>query len=53
MKTFKALTGCSAILNTSFNVMGEPIVCTPSDAIATFKKSGLDYLVIGNFIVKK
>lgn len=53
LKTFKALTGCSAILNTSFNVMGEPIVCTPSDAIATFKKSDLDYLVIGNFIVKK
>ncbi len=53
LKTFKALTGCPAILNTSFNVMGEPIVCTPSDAIATFKKSGLDYLVIGNFIVKK
>lgn len=53
LKTFKALTGCPAILNTSFNVMGEPIVCTPSDAIATFKKSGLDYLVIGNFIVNK
>lgn len=53
LKTFKALTGCPAILNTSFNVMGEPIVCTPSDAIATFKKSGLDYLVIDNFIVKK
>lgn len=53
LKTFQALTGCPAILNTSFNVMGEPIVCTPSDAIATFKKSGLDYLVIGNFIVKK
>lgn len=53
LKTFKALTGCPAILNTSFNVMGEPIVCTPSDAISTFKKSGLNYLVIGNFIVKK
>lgn len=53
LKTFKALTGCPAILNTSFNVMGEPIACTPSDAIATFQKSGLDYLVIGNFIVKK
>lgn len=53
LRTFKTLTRCPAILNTSFNVMGEPIVCTPSDAIATFKKSGLDYLVIGNFIVKK
>lgn len=53
LRTFKALTRCPAILNTSFNVMGEPIVCTPSDAIATFKKSGLDYLAIGKFIVKK
>ena len=53
LNTFKDLTGCPTILNTSFNVMGEPIVCTPSDTIATFKKSGLDYLVIGNFIVKK
>lgn len=50
---FYKLTGCPAILNTSFNVMGEPIVCTPQDAINTFKKSGLDYLVIGHFIVKK
>ena len=50
---FYRLTGCPAILNTSFNVMGEPIVCSPADALNTFKKSGLDYLVIGNYIVKK
>lgn len=53
LKSFKELTGCPVMLNTSFNVMGEPIVLTPQDAIDTFKKSGLDYLVIENFIVKK
>lgn len=53
LKSFKALTGCPALLNTSFNVMGEPIVCTPEDAVKTFKKCGLDYLIIGSFIVKK
>lgn len=53
LKSFKTLTGCPVLLNTSFNVMGEPIVCTPTDAVNTFKKSGLDYLIIGNFIVKK
>lgn len=51
--SFYNLTGCPAILNTSFNVMGEPMVCTPKDAIDTFKKSGLDYLIINNFIVSK
>lgn len=46
-------TGCPAILNTSFNVMGEPIVCSPHDALTTFKNSGLDYVVIGNLVIKK
>lgn len=53
LSAFYRLTGCPAILNTSFNVMGEPIVCSPADALATFKKSGLDYLIIGNYIVSK
>lgn len=53
LESFKELTGCPVVLNTSFNIMGEPIVCTPQDAINTFKKSGLDYLIISNFIVKK
>lgn len=53
LKCFFDLTGCPVLLNTSFNVMGKPIVCTPQDAINTFLKSGLDYLVIGNFIIKK
>ena len=53
LKCFHDQTGCPVLLNTSFNVMGEPIVCTPQDAINTFLKSGLDYLVIGNFIINK
>lgn len=53
LRYFYTLTGCPVLLNTSFNVMGEPIVCTPKDAIKTFLNSGLDYLVIGYFIVKK
>lgn len=53
LSAFYSLTGCPTILNTSFNVMGEPIVCSPADALATFKKSGLDYLIIGNYIVSK
>ncbi|MDE5773831.1 MAG: carbamoyltransferase [Muribaculaceae bacterium] len=53
LSKFHKRTGCPAILNTSFNVMGEPIVCSPTDALTTFKKSGLDYLIIGNYIVKK
>jgi carbamoyltransferase len=50
---FKSKTGCSLLLNTSFNVMGEPIVCTPDDALNTFFNSGIDVLVIENFIILK
>jgi len=50
---FYELTGCPLLLNTSFNVMGEPIVCSPSDAIRTFTESGIDILVINNFIIRK
>lgn len=50
---FYKLTGCPVLLNTSFNVMGEPIVCSPLDAVNTFVKSGLDYLVINQYIVYK
>lgn len=53
LKEFKAQTNCSVLLNTSFNVMGEPIVCTPEDAIRTFEKSGIDILVINNYIIEK
>lgn len=51
--TFYSLTGCPMLLNTSFNVMGEPIVCSPSDAISTFLNSGIDILVINNYIIHK
>lgn len=46
-------TGCYALLNTSFNLNEEPIVCTPEQAIRSFFTSGIDYLAIGNFIVSK
>jgi len=51
---FKRLTGCPVIVNTSFNVRGEPIVCTPTDAFKCFMGTGLDVLVIGNcYLVKE
>ena len=50
---FGKLTGTPVIMNTSFNLKGEPIVCTPKDAIRTFYSSGLDYLVLGDFVVAK
>lgn len=53
LSTFHRLTGCPTLLNTSFNVMGEPIVCTPNDAIRTFLHSGLDVLVLGQHIITK
>ncbi len=53
LSSFKKLTGCSVLLNTSFNVMGEPIVCSPEDAINTFYNSGIDILVINNYIIYK
>ncbi|MGH9687636.1 MAG: carbamoyltransferase family protein [Candidatus Acidiferrales bacterium] len=50
---FGRLTGVPVIMNTSFNLRGEPIVCTPTDAIRTFFSSGMDALVIGTFLVEK
>ncbi|HRR41769.1 MAG TPA: carbamoyltransferase C-terminal domain-containing protein [Syntrophales bacterium] len=50
---FGKMTGEYAILNTSFNVKGEPIVCHPREAIRCFFDTGLDVLVIGNFIIEK
>ena len=49
----KKITGYGVCINTSFNLAGEPIVETPSDAIRTFVSSGLDYLCIGSFLVSK
>lgn len=50
---FKELTGCPVIVNTSFNVRGEPIVCSPRDAFKCFMGTELDYLVVGNFFLRK
>lgn len=50
---FRALTGCPVIVNTSFNVRGEPIVCTPEDAFHCFMGTELDMLVIGNCVLSK
>ena len=51
IQTFGRLTGVPVVINTSFNVRGEPIVCTPQDAYHTFVNTGIDALVIGNSIV--
>lgn len=53
LRELKARTGNSCVLNTSFNLAGEPIVESPIDAIRTFVSSGLDILIMGNFIVMK
>jgi carbamoyltransferase len=45
------MTGVPVVINTSFNVRGEPIVCTPQDAIATFLKTGIDAMVMGDYVV--
>ncbi|PKK90099.1 MAG: hypothetical protein CVV64_11310 [Candidatus Wallbacteria bacterium HGW-Wallbacteria-1] len=53
IKAFKKLTGCPVIINTSFNVRGEPIVCTPVDAYKCFMRTELDFLVLDRFILSK
>lgn len=50
---FKILTGCSMVINTSFNIKDEPIVCTPEDAYNCFIKTGMDVLVLGKYIILK
>jgi carbamoyltransferase len=53
LKTFEARTGCPVLVNTSFNVRGEPIVCTPAEAIRCFLSTEMDALVLENFILRK
>ncbi|MBI4563346.1 MAG: carbamoyltransferase [Planctomycetes bacterium] len=53
IERFARESGCPVLVNTSFNVRGEPIVCTPEDAFRCFCRTGLDYLVIGNCLVDK
>ena len=50
---FRKLSGVPVVLNTSFNVDSEPIVCNPRNAVATFAMSGMDALAIGDFILEK
>lgn len=50
---FGQLTGCPVLVNTSFNVRGEPIVCTPEDAFSCFMGSGIEFLAVGNCILRK
>ena len=53
LRQFKALSGCPVLVNTSFNVRGEPIVCTPEDAFRCFMGNELDILVVGNCLLRK
>ena len=53
LKAFEARTGCPVLVNTSFNVRGEPIVCTPEDAYRCFMRTEMDYLVLENFLLEK
>jgi carbamoyltransferase len=53
IEAFDKITGVPVLLNTSFNLNGEPIVCTPEDAIRTFYSCGLDILVLGPYVVRK
>lgn len=50
---FKTLTGCPMLINTSFNMRGEPIVCSPEDAFLAFMHTGIDYLVMGNYLLEQ
>lgn len=53
LTAFKQLTGCAVLINTSFNVRGEPVVCTPMEAYQCFMRTEMDYLVIGDFLFSK
>jgi len=53
LSRFHALTGCPVLVNTSFNVRGEPIVCTPADAYRCFMRTQMDHLVMGSFLLDK
>ena len=50
---FERLAGCPVLVNTSFNVRGEPIVCTPEDAFRCFMGTDMDCLVLGNVLLSK
>lgn len=53
IREFEKLTGCPVLVNTSFNIRGEPIVCTPEEAFRAFLNTDMDVLVLGNFLIAK
>jgi len=53
IKKFDEKYGCPVVINTSFNVRGEPIVCSPEDAYLCFMRTNMDYLIMGNFLLDK
>ncbi len=53
IKAFESKTGCPVLINTSFNVRGEPLVCTPEDAYRCFMATGMDVLVMEDFVLLK
>jgi carbamoyltransferase len=53
IRAFERQTGCAVLINTSFNVRGEPIVCTPADAYRCFMRTNMDYLVLGPFLLDR
>ena len=53
ISAFEQLTGCGVVVNTSFNVRGEPIVCTPADAYRCFMRTHIDYLIMGPYLLDK
>ena len=53
LQDFRALTGTGVLVNTSFNVRGEPIVCSPEDAYLCFMRTETDYLVLGDFLLSR
>jgi carbamoyltransferase len=53
LKKFEEQTGCPVLINTSFNVRGEPVVCTPEDAYRCFLATHMDVLVVENFVLLK
>ena len=53
IERFYEKTGCPVIINTSFNVRGEPIVCTPQEAFTCFMRTHMDYLAMGSFLLDK
>jgi carbamoyltransferase len=53
LSRFKEKHGCPVMVNTSFNVRGEPMVCTPKDAYLCFMRTQMDYLLLGNYLLDK